>query len=154
MSEQLVLSNILIDFLRFHPRKPSHDLIKNIVKRFSPLTLDIVLKLIGFLYINQQYNQFNKNVNFLDWRLELPVTVDDMSTKIARLALDNLINYLLSIGLNVNSNDYKILYIQFLEDLAQQSNFNISEYQRFNCKECEVIQGKHLIVKRNNILLK
>ena len=135
----LLLKNILRD----------HPLSGKIIETVGDINEGTLIKFINSLYINTVYNQFNSNLLRLN-EINIPQDQDDFQTKIARLALRNMIEYIRAMGMNLDQDyfSYNGLYSTFLDDTCEQCNYDIKNFLRVECIEYSCEMGKSIKIKK------
>ena len=136
-----LLTSLLKNILR------DHLLSDKIIASVGDVNESTLIKFIDSFYINTIYNQFNSN---LINEVSIPQDQDDFQTKIAGLALRNMIEYIRAMGMNVDQDyfSYNGLYSTFLDDACEESNYDIKKFLKVECIEYSCEMGKSIKIKK------
>ena len=136
-----------ISFLLLQNLLPNVD-IKDVDLKNPEITL---VKNINMFYINDSYQKCIDN-----YHISSAIDEHDTQTKIAEIAMKNLIEYIKVFGYNSNENYFSVdgLYKKLLKNLCDENEYDVTKYSLVNYLEDGIQYGKHIKIKKIKTLLK
>ncbi len=122
------------------------------VEKRRDLNIKNLVKLLNNVYVNTYYFDFSRKLLSGSSDIRVPEDQNDIQTKIAEIAMRNMIEYIKSNG-KINHYFTNELYMDALKDIADESNYPICNFDIFN-ENCEVKNGKHINIRQIKYSLK